>query len=262
MASPTNDFSEIFGSTKPYSLFPGSPHSQMPALLAAHRLPVSVDEVLTQRSSSSASHNVWQKFSVDTGDVVMYGPDGVVLQRHSLYLRSLTPQTPLLYGAMSIPLALWEESKASKDNLFLTLSDLAAANRKGYIPCGDWLPENSVVGRIWEYLAGRNISHDAETVARQCAAKDHVLRLYFANICSTPLLRSIVLTSVGERSNLAFDGYLNNPNGFLIGIDERIYSLREMFAQELLTGLSSGESVNVGALLKKISEAYSPYQRN
>ena len=92
---------------KRYEVFSGSNVKQMPKLIADGRIPASVSQIMQRRSNLRNDETGVKTFymdnSFDTGDAVVYHPDGrfkVVLD--SQHLREMTPDTPRNGGALII----------------------------------------------------------------------------------------------------------------------------------------------------------------
>ncbi len=96
---------------KPYDDFYGRNIDQMPALIAEGRVPMSVNGLMQRRLEvqdkgrfSDEVRSAWHDNYFDTGDGVVYHPDGRIKVVHDAkFLRELNPQSKLNNGALVLP---------------------------------------------------------------------------------------------------------------------------------------------------------------
>ncbi len=80
---------------KPYESFEGRNIDQMPLLIADGRVPASVADVMERRLNSKNPN--WKSSYFDTGDMIVYHPDGKFkVVRDTQLLREISPQTKLV----------------------------------------------------------------------------------------------------------------------------------------------------------------------
>ena len=135
-------------------------------------------------------------------------------------LRQLTPESPLVNGALRLEQRQWKELKADKEHsLYLTPAEVEAADKKGYVlKNGKFVPANKAVAKAWDHL---NRGKDLQTYAQQVSEasdSNNVMNLYFdRSKPNTPTLRSLVLLSIDYFSYVYGYYNLNNLNGRLVG---------------------------------------------
>lgn len=84
-----------------YKEFGGKNTERMPILMAEKRVPLSVTELMEARLKYGEELPHWMVSYFDTGDAVVYHPDGrIKIVLDSKHLRKITPESQLLRGAL------------------------------------------------------------------------------------------------------------------------------------------------------------------
>ena len=102
-----------------YKEFYGEIIYQMPKLIAEGRIPLSVYGLMEARLAASTGFNAvrssWLDYSFETGDGIVYHPDGKVKLVHDASpLRELTSESKLSEGALILPEGIYEELEGQK----------------------------------------------------------------------------------------------------------------------------------------------------
>jgi len=127
--------------------FSGKNIEQMPKLIADSRVPMSVSGLMQRRldvrNSDDKVKSAWMDNYFDTGDAVVYHPDGrVKIVLDSEGLRNMTPNTPRNSGALIITPEAYDALQGEEFE-------------KGKIgKTGDWMSRKDVKSHlVWKVLA-------------------------------------------------------------------------------------------------------------
>ena len=215
---------QLTGQSEPrgsYQDFFGSPLQQMPLLIDHGLEPISVAGAIGRRESAPADVvDGWRRNYIFTGDGAAYdGRKNAKLVLDAALLRKINPNTKLTNGAKILSNDQLEELHGD-DVLYLSADKVNQAHKKGFVKRnGVWQPENTVVGEIWEYLSrGKDLKDYAEMV-HKVSRSDKVMRLWFdRSNYDSPVMRSFVLSRVGNNSDADGDDDLNYYYGRLVGV--------------------------------------------
>ena len=214
--------------------FYGPPVERMPFLVSGKDergkvfnvpcVPASFAYIIKQRETASEDfRRAWQMNIYSTGDAVSLGVDGdIVSTWDSPILRTVTPESTLVDGALKLSTAQWNELRAQKDGtLYLSAEQVAETHGKGYVKKnGVWTPENTSVAKVWEHLSrGRDLERYAEMVADATPGIERILRVYFdQSRLSSPTLLSWVAHRIDNSSLACGDFSLEYVGGRLVGV--------------------------------------------
>ena len=206
----------------PYEYFgDGRVIDLMPQLIKAGYHPGGVAVIVDRRQHAPEEVRAHFNTYFWTGDSASTNEEGgALLTLDSPLLRQLTPESPLVNGALKLEEKQWKKLKADKEHsLYLTPAQVEAAHGEGYVlKDGKFVPANKTVAKAWDHLnRGRDLQTYAQMVSEASKSND-VMRLYFdRSQPSTPTLRSLVVSRIGGDSDA--NGYnLDNNNGRLAGV--------------------------------------------
>jgi len=219
----------------PYQYFgEGRVIDLMPTLTKAGYVPAGIAVIVDRREN--APQEVRKNFNTYfwTGDSA--GTDekgGALLTVNSLLLRQLTPESPLVNGALKLEKKQWQELRADKEHsLYLTPAEVEAAHGKGYVlKGGKFVPANKTVAKAWDHMnRGNNLQNYAQMVSETSKSKD-IMHLYFdRSKPNVPTLRSLVLDRIDYDSFAYGDDFLLNGDGRLVGVAAEPQVVREKSA--------------------------------
>lgn len=201
--------------------FSGRPTKQMPWLMKAGYGLTSVAGVIGRRESAPADViDEWRRNYFFTGDGAAYdGRKNAKIVLDATLLREINSNTRLDNYAMVLSNNQWDELHGD-DVLYLNADKVEQAHEKGFVNRnGVWQPENTVVGDVWTHLSrGKDLQDYAEMV-HGASGNDRVMWLWFdRNTYSSPVMRSLVVISIGSNSNVLGNYILDNNNGRFAGV--------------------------------------------
>lgn len=216
---------ELTGKNEPnssYQEFYGHPEDKMPNLIAAGYDPISIAGVIGRRESAPSDVvDKWRRTYIFTGDGAAYdGRKNAKLALDAALLREINRNIRLDNGAMVLSNSQWEDLHGD-GVLYLSADKVEQAHKNGFIKRnGVWEPENTIVGDVWEHLSrGKDLKEYAEMVSK-ASNSNKVMYLWFdRNIYISPVMRSLVVDSIGGYSNA--DGLINldnDDNDHLVGV--------------------------------------------
>ena len=204
--------------TEPYKAFPEegtAPNiEQMQKLIAEGRVPMSVSGFMQKRldvrNSDADVKSFYMDNWFDTGDAVVYHPDGrVKIVLDSQTLRSMTPESPRNGGALILTA---ENYDALQGEEF----------KKGKLgKTGDWLSRADVKSHpVWKVLArDQALLNDYTDYIFTEGKHDTAMGIFPGSANGeTPEIRAWCVDGLGDRSD-AGGGYgLDSDDGRLLGI--------------------------------------------
>lgn len=223
------------------------PVEGMPLLIKDGRLPVSAADVLSRQTVRQGSPiYAWSYNNFFTSDAIAYGVDGdckIVLDAPQL--KELNPKSKINKGALVLEEGVWENLEGDKV-LYLTSDEVKECNKKGYFPREGgtnyiFAPDNNVAGKVWKFLyrdgfaAGTHANHVTGKLHHPGIAEDRFLEkhrimhlLFDTEKYSTPVMRSVVVSSIHEKSAIRLNKDLNEkstlvgklPDGKNVSLDE------------------------------------------
>jgi hypothetical protein len=176
MALQLNDTRE------PYKEFYGPNKREMQKLVADGRTPMSVAGLMQRRlavkGAEPAVQKAWMDNYFDSGDGIVYHPDGKVkLVLDSQHLRNLTPDTELVGGALVLPAGVYETLEGP---------EFTRAQLKKHV--GNWLKSDQAKSNpMWQALARDQALLDAYV--------GHIYSEYQSRFAKTTDLKDI--TAIG-----------------------------------------------------------------
>ena len=221
-------------SEQQYRGFHGAVVDQMPLLLSGRneqgevvdvpRSPASFAFIIERRET--APEDVRREYtyhSFFTGDAVIRGVNGdLVSMLDSPILRTVTPESTLVDGALRLSTAQWKELQAQRDGtLYLSADEVEELHSRGYVKKdGVWTPENTSIARVWEHLSrARDLKGYVEMVADATPDCERIMRVYlYQTELMAPILRPWVAGRFSSSSVAGGTDYLNDISGRLIGI--------------------------------------------
>ncbi|MEK6904981.1 MAG: hypothetical protein AABX24_01130 [Nanoarchaeota archaeon] len=222
----------------------------MPQLIKAGYVPASVAVIVDRRQN--APEEVRPHFNTYfwTGDSVGTNEKGgALLTLDSPLLRQLTPESPLVNGALKLDNKQWRELKADKEHsLYLTPAQVEAAQGKGYVSENGKFVANKAVDKAWNHLnRGNNLQSYAQMVS-EASKSNEVMRLYFdRSKPTTPILRSLVLNRVDNDSNAYGDYLLDNYYGRLVGVAPEAHE--KALEARVTSALEAGKAFEFNGML-------------
>ena len=232
----------------PYQYFgDGRVVDLMPQLIKVGYNPAGVAVLVDRRQHAPEEVRAHFNTYFWTGDSA--GTDekgGALLTLDSPLLRKLTPESPLVNGALKLEQKQWKELKADKEHsLYLTPTEVEAAYGKGYVlKEGKFVPANKAVAKAWNHLnRGKDLQNYAQQVSETSKSND-VMQLYFdQSRPDTPTLRSLVLGRVGDDSGVYGNSNLGSGNGRLVGVAPEAHVAREKALEARVTSaLEAGKA--------------------
>ncbi len=200
---------ELSGKTEkiePYRFFgEGRIVDLMPKLIKAGYNPAGVAVLLERRENAPEDvRSAWQSNSFGTGDSATTDEKGgILLTLDSPLLRQLTPESPLVDGALKLEPEQWQELKKDKEHsLYLTPREEEATHGKGYVlKNGKFVPANKTVAKVWDHLnRGRDLQTYAQMASNASKSND-VLNIYFDGT-KTLSLRSLAVGRISGHSGV------------------------------------------------------------
>lgn len=219
-----------------YRAFRGSPRLVMPYLISGKdeagkaidvpRVPISIAQAIERQQISFPEEITlfWREVSFHTGDSVVYGQDGdVLIALDAQPLRELNSRSELYHGALILPNESWEELKMQKEKVMhLTKQDIYETEGRGYVKRnGEWVPANSKVGKVWDFLNRGNsdLKYHPELVSAQCNEAEKVMMFYFDRgrcVGAPTVLRPWIMGRMNNQMTLR-PGELNHGSALMIG---------------------------------------------
>jgi len=201
-----------------YQEFYGRNTEQMPKLIADGRVPMSVSGLMQRRldvrNSDAKVKSAYMDNYFDTGDAVVYHPDGrakIVLDSQNL--RDMTPDTPRNGGALIIGedvYAALEGEEFKKGKLGKT---------------GDWMSKKDVKAHpVWKVLArDQGLLDDYADYmfaeGKERFGYDTAMGVFPGSAGGdTPEMRAWCVYRLVDRSNVLGGGDLDDDGGRLVGI--------------------------------------------
>jgi len=187
---------------------------QMPKLIAEGRIPLSVAGLMEARLKYGKTLPNWMDNYFDTGDAVVYHPNGnlkIVLD--SEHLRKINPQSELRAGALVLPGGVYDTIKGQE----FKRSDLEKHT-------GDWLSAREVKKNpLWKILArDQNLLNEYTdfffSEAKQRFSYDKNMGLYLDSASDVPKLRAWCVDGLEVRSSAYGRGSLDIGSGRLVGV--------------------------------------------
>ena len=239
----------------PYEYFgEGRVVDLMPKLVKAGYHPAGIAALVDRRQH--APEEVRANFNTYfwTGDSA--GTDekgGALLTVDSPLLRELTPESPLVHGALRLEPKQWKELRADKDHsLYLTPAEVEAAYGKGYVlKNGKFVPADKAVAKAWDYLnRGNDIQSYAQMMSEASQSND-IMRLYFdRSKPNTPILRSLVLDRVGCDSSVYGSYNLDYYCGRLVGVAPEAHGAsKKSLEARVQSALTAGKAFEFNGIL-------------
>lgn len=216
-----------------YEEFCGKGLEQMPKLIAEGRVPMSVVGLmqarLDVRNSSDDVKSAWMDNCFNTGDAIVYHPDGrakIVLD--SQYLREMTTETPLRDAAA---LVLTQEQYGAMDGEEFQKGELGKTDDY-------WFSKKDVKAHpVWRILARDQALLDdytdyifSELKGKKGNVVDDIGMGIFSSpkiYGDTPEIRAWDVTGIFRSSTLGDRGGFNIENGCLVGILSKSESVLE-----------------------------------
>ena len=198
----------------PYKEFYGRNVDQMPALIAESRIPLSVAGLMQQRLRSGKQD--WKDNYFDTGDAIVYHPDGrVKIVLDSQLLRDINPKSELLNGALVLVDGVYETLQGPE----FTREKLAKITER------DLALEEVKTHPFWQTLArdGALLNEYADSMGAEMKQRfkyDSIMGVYLASAEKKPTARAAcVYGLVDGNGSDAGDGYgLDFGFGRLVGV--------------------------------------------
>jgi hypothetical protein len=197
-----------------YKEFYGSNTEQMQKLLTEGRTPLSVSGLMKARLEFGENLQDWMNNHFDTGDAVVYHPNGTLkVLLDSNHLRELTPDSKLHGGALVLPNGTYE----SLDGEEFTREDL-----EKYV--GKELTEEQVrENPIWRTLSRDQslLSDYAELIFRKSKERlnyENNMGVYLDSISDNIKLRAWLVDRLGYGSRVGGGDSLDVSNGRFLGL--------------------------------------------
>ena len=192
---------------------------QMPKLISAGRVPMNnaqfMQKRLDVRNASEDVKDYWTNNYFDTGDSVIYHPDGkgswdkLKIDLDSYYLREMNPQTRRNWGA----LILIPEQYNTIDAEEFTRKQLGKIN--------EGLSKSETKAHpVWKTLArDQALLNDYVDLVFTERNYAHAMAVYTDLIHGNlPEMRGWCICSLGDWSDICCDEYINSNIGRLIGV--------------------------------------------
>jgi len=191
---------------------------QMPKLIAEGRVPISVAELMQRRlnvrNAEAGVKTDWMDNYFDTGDAIVYHPDGrVKIILDSQHLREITPQSKLNRGALLLTeddYNALQGQELKRDKLGKTGTSLSKADVKAH--------------PVWKVLARDQTLLDdyADYIfaeGKNRFSYDNAMRIYTTSANGkTPEMRAWFVYRLGGRSYAGGRDSLGYVGGRLVGL--------------------------------------------
>lgn len=205
----------------PYKEFYGRNVDKMPELIAEGRIPMSVNGLMKRRLEvsdrarfSDEVRSAWMDNYFDTGDAVVYHPDGrVKIVLDAKPLREINPESKLNNGSLVLPDGMYEKLEGQ---------EFTRDKLKKYV--GNWLSsEEAKSNPLWRAMArdSKLLNEYVDLIfsqAKQRFGYDTTMGLYVADKPKEPQARLWFVSGLRLRSDASgWDG-LHNGDGRLVGV--------------------------------------------
>ena len=191
---------------------------QMPKLIADGRVPMNVSQLMQRRldvrNSDDNVKSNWMNNYFDTGDAIIYHPDGrVKIVLDSQHLRDVTPQSKRNSGALVLTKDAYDSLQGEefkKDKLGKT---------------DEWLSKEDVKAHlVWKVLArNQGLLNDYTDYifaeGKEKFGYDSAMGIFPTSARgNTPEMRAWYVYGLVNRSNAGGWNYLDDDNGRFVGI--------------------------------------------
>ncbi|MCH8945696.1 MAG: hypothetical protein IIA85_02130 [Nanoarchaeota archaeon] len=221
-----------------YQEFYGRNIEQMPKLVADNRVPMNASQLMQERlyvrNASEDVKGKWVDSFFDTGDAVIYHPEGnVLIDLDSQYLRKMTPESPRNDGALLL--------SADKDEAFAIYEQLKKQSnvvefKKGKLgKTLNWLSKKKVKAHPAFKVLARDqaLLDDYADYAFEEAEKRSLYEIDMMGIFpgsangDTPEIRAWCVGGLGSGSVIKGRESLDDKLGCLVGVAPEVPSMLE-----------------------------------
>ena len=204
----------------PYQEFYGRNTEQMPMLIKSGRVPMSAAGLMDRRLEvrderfSQKVRSDWHDNYFDTGDGILYHPDGKIkVVPDAQKLRDINPQSRLSDGALVLPAGAYEAAQVTE----FTKEDLRKIIKDSLTR------EGAKSNPVWQALARDQNRLNAyvdfvfdETQKR--FGYDQNMGLYVRSAQKEPTARLVYVNRLGSGSDAGGRDRLGYSNGRLVGV--------------------------------------------
>ncbi len=204
----------------PYKEFDGKITEQMPKLIKEGRLPVSVSGLMQRRLQvddakySSEVRSAWHDNYFDTGDAIVYHPDGKVKIVHDAKsLREISPNSKLSDGALVLPAGAYESldgAQFTKEDLRKYMKDsLTRAEAKSNPLWNAMARDGNLLDAYVDFVFDTN---------QKRFSYDQNMGLYVGSSQKDETARSVFVDGLRDGSGADGRGHLGIDSGHLVGV--------------------------------------------
>jgi hypothetical protein len=263
---------KLNNSTLPYKEFYGANNEQMHLLIADGRIPISVAGLMKRRlevldSGDSELISAWWDNYVDTGNGILYHPDGEVkIVSNAQPFLDMNSESKLSNGALVLG-----NDRDSSIEVYNSIKG-AEFKRSDLGKTGNVLTKDEVKNHpIWQELAGdKNLLSDYADVAFKLGKEkfnyDNMMGVYISSPQKNVVGRLWLVYFLGNYSNADGISYLYNYGGRLVGVAPEARSAKngkvvksQDIANNVINYLSSRtalEGVTKKGVLSAVQKAY------
>ncbi|MBU1245489.1 MAG: hypothetical protein ABIJ20_02930 [Nanoarchaeota archaeon] len=206
---PTLNFKEFYGKNI----------DQMPLLIAEGRTPLSVSGLMRRRLEVSAGSDdiksAWRDNYFDTGDAIVYHPDGrVKIVLDSEHLRDLSPDSKLSASALVLEDGVYDQLEGQ---------EFSKAEIQKYAAGESLSLRQAKTNPVWKALARDSELLNAYATevfgqAKERFSYDKNMGIYVAGSQSEPTMRLWYVGRLYDRSYANGSNLLGGSSGRLVGV--------------------------------------------
>jgi len=196
---------------------------QMPLLIADGRVPMNTSQLMQRRldvrNSGNEVKSAWMDNYFDTGDAVVYHPDGrVKIVLDSQDLRNMTPDTPRNSGALIVVPEVYDtlqgeefkEGKLGQVNEWMSRKDVKAH------PVWKVLARDQrLLNDYTDHIFGE---YQARFAKGTSLGEIRAMRVFLDSAGDNPKMRAWCVSGLVDRSSAYGRGNLENDSGRFLGI--------------------------------------------
>lgn len=219
----------------PYQEFYGRNIEQMPLLIKSGRVPMSVAGLMDRRLEvrdpkfSPEVREAWHDNYFDTGDGILYHPDGKIkVVPYAQVLREINPRSRLIDGALVLLAGAYEAEEGAE----FTKEDLKSIIK------GSFTREGAKLNPFWQVLARNQDRLNAYVdfvfdEAQRRFGYNQNMGLYIGSAQKEPTARLVVVGRLGDGSGAGGGGRLVSNLGRLVGVGPEARVAQKATAQTL-----------------------------